>query len=148
MAQACTSSRLTRRRPACRRRLLLQKPELAKSVPLEALPVNSAEARAVVKLCTTILSSEDSAPAYATLLERLRGSEDEPVLREAAAELMQQPFAEDDIDSEFEGAISRLQEGENKRAFALLQEKVAKLGVSGLSAEEKMQYLQAVSKRV
>jgi len=100
-----------------------------------------------VKLCTTILSSGDAAPAYAALLERLRGSEDEPILREAAAELMQQPFAEEDIDSEFEGAISRLQEGEKKRAFALLQEKVAKLGVSGLSAEEKLQYLQAVSKR-
>ena len=37
-------------------------------------------------------------PAYAALLERLRGSEDEAVLREAAAELMQQPFAEEDID--------------------------------------------------
>jgi len=143
-------ARASRQAPSLLRpllRLLLQKPELAKSVPLEALPANSAEARAVVKLCTTILSSGDSAPAYATLLERLRGSEDEPVLREAAAELMQQPFAEEDIDSEFEGAISRLQEGENKRAFALLQEKVAKLGVSGLSAEEKLQYLQAVSKR-
>lgn len=143
-------ARVSRQAPSLLRpllRLLLQKPELAKSVPLEALPVNSAEARAVVKLCTTILSSGDAAPAYATLLERLRGSEDEPVLREAAAELMQQPFAEEDIDSEFEGAISRLQEGEKKRAFALLQEKVAKLGVSGLSAEEKLQYLQAVSKR-
>jgi len=128
-------------------RLLLQKPELAKSLPLEALPAHSAEARAVANLCTTILSSGDSEPAYATLLERFRGSEDEPVLREAAAELMQQPFAEGDIDSEFEGAVSRLQEGENKRAFALLQEKVTKLGVSGLSAEEKLQYLQAVSKR-
>ncbi len=144
-------ARASRQAPSLLRpllRLLLQKPELAKSVPLEALPAHSAEARAVVKLCTTILSSGDSAPAYATLLERLRGSEDEPVLREAAAELMQQPFAEEDIDSEFEGAISRLQEGENKRAFALLQEKVTKLGVSGLSAEEKLQYLQAVSKRV
>ena len=144
-------ARVSRQAPSLLRpllRLLLQKPELAKLVPLEALPTNSVEARAVVKLCTTILSSGDSAPAYASLLERLRGSEDESVLREAAAELMQQPFAEDDIDSEFEGAISRLQEGETKRAFALLQEKVAKLGVSGLSAEEKMQYLQAVSKRV
>lgn len=143
-------ARVSRQAPSLLRpllRLLLQKPELAKSVPLEALPANSAEARAVVKLCTTILSSGDAAPAYAALLERLRGSEDEPVLREAAAELMQQPFAEEDIDSEFEGAISRLQEGEKKRAFALLQEKVAKLGVSGLSAEEKLQYLQAVSKR-
>ena len=70
------------------------------------------------------------------MLERLRGSEDEPVLREAASELMQQPFAEEDIDVEFDGAVKRLLEGESKRAFALLQEKASRLGVAGLSSEE------------
>ena len=77
----------------------------------------------------------------------MRGSEDESVLQEAAAELMQQPFAEADIESEFEGAVERLLEGEKKRAFALLQEKVARLGVAGLSGVEKQQYLQALSTR-
>ena len=67
------------------------------------------------------------------------------VLREAASELMQQPFAEEDIEVEFAGAVSRLLEGESKRAFARLQEKVYKLGVAGLSGEEKQQYLQALS---
>ena len=128
-------------------RLLLQKPELAGAVPLDALPENSAEARAVMKLCTTIMASGNLAPDYPVLLERLRGGEDEAILQEAAAELMQQPFDEADIDVEFEGAVSRLHEGEKKRAFALLQEKVAKLGVSGLSSEEKQQYLQALSMR-
>ena len=128
-------------------RLLLQKPELAKALPLDALPSNSAEARAVRYLCETIVAAGEPTPAYAALLERLRGNEDEGILREAAAELMQQPFAEGDIDAEFEGAVSRLLEGESKRTFALLQEKVTKLGVAGLSGEEKQHYLQALSAR-
>jgi DNA primase len=143
-------ARVPRQAPSLLRpllRLLLQKPELAGRVPLAALPVNSAEARAARHLCETILAVGGPAPAYAALLERLRGSEDEGILREAAAELMQQPFAEEDIDSEFEGAVQRLVEGENKRAFALLQEKVHKLGVAGLSGEEKQDYLQALNAR-
>ncbi len=128
-------------------RLLLQKPELARAVPLGALPDDSAEARAVMNLCKTVLDADEAIPGYAALLERLRGSEDGSVLQEAAAELMQQPFAEADIESEFAGAIERLLEGEKKRAFTLLQEKVARLGVAGLSSEEKQQYLQALNTR-
>ena len=143
-------ARVPRQKPSLLRpllRLLLQKPELAKGVPLDALANNSAEARAVRNLCEVIVSAGDPPPAYAVLLERLRGNEDEGILREAAAELMQQPFADDDIDVEFEGAVERLVEGGNKRAFDLLQEKVAKLGVAGLSGDEKQQYLQALSAR-
>ncbi len=125
-------------------RLLLQRPELAKELPLASLPINSTEARAVHYLCETILAAGTPAPTYAALLEHLRGSEDENILREAAAELMQQPFAEEDITEEFAGAVQRLLEGEHKRAFAALQEKVQKLGVAGLSSEEKQQYLQAI----
>jgi DNA primase len=127
-------------------RLLLQKPELARRVPLEALPAHSEETRAIVKLCSMAPESGGSIPGYAALLERLRGSEEEAVLREAAAELMRQPFAEEDIDAEFNGAIDRLQEGERKRAFARLQEKVAKLGVAGLSGEEKAHYLRMLGR--
>ncbi len=141
-------ARVPRQAPSLLRpllRLLLQKPELASRLPLDVLPVNVAEARAVRHLCETILSAGEPVPAYAALLERLRGSEDEETLREAASELMQQPFAEEDIDSEFDGAVHRLVEGGHKRAFALLQEKVSKLGVAGLSGEEKQQYLEALS---
>ena len=126
-------------------RMLLQKPELADRLPIEALPDNVAEARAIRLLCRTILAADEQVLSYAALLERLRGNEDEGILREAASELMQQPFAEEDIEAEFVGAVSRLLEGESKRAFARLQEKVYKLGVAGLSGEEKQQYLQALS---
>lgn len=126
-------------------RLLLQKPALAKKVPYRTLPDNHSEAGAVKRLCETVLEYEEPLPTYAILIEKLRGSAEENVLSESAAELMQQPFAEDDIDVEFEGLIQKLLEAENKRAFAAIQEKVNKLGVSGLSSEEKKQYLQALA---
>jgi DNA primase len=142
--------RVSRQAPSLLRpllRLVLQKPEFAARLPLDALPANVAEARALRSLCQLILVAEGQPPGYAALLERLRGNEDERLLREAASELMQLPYAEEDIDAEFEGAVTRLQEGESKRAFALLQEKVLRLGVAGLSGEEKQQYLQALSAR-
>ena len=60
---------------------------------------------------------------------------------------MRQPFDEESIDEEFDGTIQRLQEAESRRTFELLQEKIGKLGVSGLSGEEKQQYLQALQNR-
>ena len=143
-------ARVPRQAPSLLRpllRMLLQKPELAQRLRLDSLPTNSAEARAARHLCETILTAGDPPPGYASLLERLRGNEDEAILREAAAEIMQSPFNEEDIDAEFDGALERLTEGEHKRAFATLQEKIQKLGVAGLSGEEKQQYLQALSAR-
>ena len=143
-------ARAPRRAPSLLRpllRLLLQKPELAPRLPLELLPANSIEARAICLLCRTIAAAGAAGLRYPALLERLRGSEDESMLHEAAAELMQQPFAEDEVDAEFAGAVSQLLDGQQKRAFALLQDKVQKCGVGGLSSQEKQQYLQALSAR-
>ena len=94
-----------------------------------------------------ILAAGDPPPGYAVLLERARGVENEEILHEAAAELMRQPFDEESIDEEFDGTVQRLQEAESRRTFELLQEKIGKLGVSGLSGEEKQQYLQALQNR-
>jgi DNA primase len=129
-------------------RLLLQKPELLRRVPLEILPDNSEEARAIMKLCSVVQESGGPIPEYAVLLERLRSGEEETVLSEAAAELMRQPFAEEEVEAVFSGSISQLQEAERKRAFALIQEKVARLGITDLSSEEKALYLQALGRRL
>lgn len=123
-------------------RLLLQKPELAIQVPCDMLPNNQAEASAVRRLCETILGYPGTLPSYPILLERLRGGPEESVLTDCAAELMQHPFAEDGIDDEFAGVIQRLHEADHKRAFEQLQEKVSKLGLAGLSGDEKEQYRQ------
>ena len=143
-------ARVPRQAPSLLRpllRLLLQKPQLAPGLALDLLPEHSTEARAVRLLCETIAAAGQQPLAYPVLLERLRGNEYESLLRDAAAELMQAPFAEDEIDAEFAGAVKQLLEGEHKRVFAQLQEKVQKLGVNGLSSEEKRQYLVALSAR-
>jgi len=101
----------------------------------------------VLTYCQVVRAAGDVVPGYPVLLERLRGSEDEEMLRDAAGELMQQPLDEDVIDEEFDGAVNRLLEAGRKRDFATLQAKVSKLGVSGLSTEEKQQYLQALNGR-
>lgn len=67
-----------------------------------------------------VRAAGEPVPAYPVLLERLRGSEDEEMLREAAGELMHQPFDEAVIDEEFEGAIQRCRWAEYKRDFATL----------------------------
>ena len=128
-------------------RMVLQKAELAASVPLVALPDNSGEAQALRRLCEAIVevSAETGAPpACSALLERFRGGEDEGVLNQAAAELMRQPFDEETLDKEFAGAVDHLRIAANRRVFEALQAKVAKLGVTDLSAEEKLQYLHAL----
>jgi hypothetical protein len=106
--------------------------------------MHSEEARAIARLCKAMRESGEA--EYAVLMERLRDSEEEFILREAAAELMRQPLVDEDIDAEFSGAIRQLQENERKRAFAQLQEKVAKLGVTGLSSDEKAHYVQMLDR--
>ena len=128
-------------------RMLLQKPDLAARLPLGALPPNSAEARAIGNFSLAVIAAGSPAPALPVLLERMRGGEDEEMLRDAAGELIRHPYDDAAIDEEFEGAVRRLQEAENKRAFEALQAKVQKLGVAGLSGEEKQQYLLALNTR-
>ena len=143
-------ARAPRQAPSLLRQLLrmvLQKPELAANVPLAALPDNSGEAQALRRLCEAIaeVSAEIGAqPVCSALLERFRNGEDEGVLNQAAAELMQQPFDEETLDEEFAGAVDHLRTAANRRVFEALQAKVARLGVTDLSAEEKQQYLHAL----
>lgn len=133
--------------PSIIRRLLplvLQKPQLAGALPLHLLSATSQEAQALRQLCETIGRSGDQPPAYPALLERLRGSGHEGILQAAAAELLELPFAEEAIDEEFAGALRQLRDNEMKRALEPLQDKARRLGVGGLSGEEKQRYLQAI----
>jgi len=125
-------------------KLVLQKPVLALRLPVDLLP-DAPERGVLLRLHD--LTAEGGILAYAALRERLRGSSDEAVVEAAAAELLGLPFDEDEVDAEFAGAIARLQEGGQKRAFAELQATVQRVGVAGLSAEEKAEYLRLLSGR-
>ncbi len=85
--------------------------------------------------------------SYAALRERLRGMPEESMIENAASELLGQPFDEEESDLEFSDTLDKLQEGGQKRAFAELQAKAQQFGVAGLSAAEKLAYIQLLANR-
>jgi len=138
-------SRVPRRAPSLSRmllRLVLQKPELATRLPAEQLP-DAPERAALIRLHD--LAAGEGMLAYAVMRERLRGMPEEALIEAAAAELLGSTFDEAEVEAEFSGALRRLQEGDQKRSFAELQARVQRLGVAGLTPEEKQAYLQLLS---
>ncbi|MDX9706195.1 MAG: DNA primase [Azospira sp.] len=127
-------------------RLILQKPELARRLPLDALPVDAPEAGTLRRLVDAVLDAGEPAPAYAALLERLRG-DDDPFLKSAASDLMHEPFAEDEIEPEFAGTLAKFARDARKDEIEALRAKAAALGVAGLSSEEKARYVALLSAR-
>jgi len=137
--------------PSIYRRLLplvLQKPALAAALPLDLLSGTTLDILALHKLCEAIIEAGEVKPAYPALLEKLRGDGIEGILQAAAVELTEEPFAEEAIDEEFAGALRQLRDSASRRVLDRLQDKVRRLGVGGLSNDEKQQYLQAISGRV
>ena len=124
-------------------RLILQKPALAQRLPLDRLP-DAPERSALLRLAA-VVGKLSGHPTYATLREQLRNQPEEAMIEQAAAELMEGDIPDDEIDSEFEGALLRLSDGARKMAFADLQTKAQRLGVAGLSPEEKQAYLALLS---
>lgn len=122
-------------------RLLMQKPVLAGQLPLEALPEETTAATAIAQFCRIVLSYGENVPEYALLQERLRGSDAEHYFSETAAQMLNNDFDEEQIDSEFSGAIEKLVEQHQRRKFQRLQKKAQQLGVAGLSGDEKQDYL-------
>ena len=129
-------------------RLILQKPALALRLPIDALPGDLPETRTLRRLVTTVRDmAEDGGapPAYAPLLERLRAGEDDALLRAAASDLMHEPFAEDEIESEFAGTLDKFARDAQTSEIDALKAKARALGVAGLSADEKARYVALLS---
>jgi DNA primase len=124
-------------------RIVLHQPTLAARLPVHLLP-DTPERAALVRLNELVKDSVEPA-SYAGLREKLRGLPEEAMIEHAAAELLGQPFNEGGAEEEFRDTLERLQEGGQKRAFAELQAKAQKLGVAGLSSDEKQAYLQLLS---
>ena len=138
-------AKVARRAPSLTRQLLrmvLQKPELAASLPVENLP-EALERPALLRLRSLVVAGGNV--TYAGLREQLRGTPEGQVIEEAAAELMGASFDEAEVEAEFAGALLRLGEGGQKKAFAELQSRVQRLGVAGLTPEEKSEYLGLLS---
>ena len=134
-----------RRAPSLSRmllRLVLQNPELVVRLPIDQLP--DAPERSAL-LCLHRLVGQNGAMGYAALRERLRGAPEEAVIEAAAVEFLDSPLDAEEIESEFLGVLERLREGGHKRDFNELQGRVRRLGVAGLTPEEKQEYLRLLS---
>ncbi|HNE43772.1 MAG TPA: DNA primase, partial [Rhodocyclaceae bacterium] len=122
-------------------RLILQRPELAARLPLDLL--GELPERDLLRRLAA--EASDGADSYAALRERLRGDPEESALDQAAAEALGTPFDAGEAETEFSDVLDKLSEGAQRRAFAALQAKVQRLGVTGLSTEEKQEYLRLLS---
>lgn len=124
-------------------RLVLQKPEMAPRLPLQWLPEDSAETHALRQICA-LLQSQSPPSGCAGLLERLRGSDDEALLRSAAADLLQHTMNDDEAENEFTGALARLEMNWVEQEFRRLSQQAAS---GGLDAEGKREYLRLLQER-
>ncbi len=126
-------------------RIVLHKPQLAAELPIELLP-DTPERPALARL-HQMVSTDSDAANYAILRERLRGVPEEAAIEQAAAELLELPFDEEGAETEFRDTIEKLQAGGHKRRFEELQGKAQQFGVAGLSAAEKMEFIELLSAR-
>jgi len=123
--------------------LILQTPELARQLSVDLLP-ESPERSALIRLHQLVAASPEG-PSYANLRERLRGAPEEPLIEKIAAETLGLPLDAEEVEAEFRDALDKLELGGQKRAFAELQAKAHRLGVAGLTQEEKQEYLRALA---
>jgi len=78
------------------------------------------------------------------LLERLYGSDDDAVLKAAAASLLQHSLGDEEVELEFSGALARLEVNWVEQEFRRLQQKAASIG---LDAEEKHEFVHLLQER-
>jgi DNA primase len=126
-------------------RLVLHKPQRAAALALRLLP--DVPERGALALIHSIVSADPGIAGYAQLRERLRGLPEEPAIEAAAAELLAIPLDEEGSEAEFRDVLSKLRGGDNVRAFAEIQSKAQRLGVAGLTPEEKQAYLALLAAR-
>ena len=122
-------------------RLVLQQPALAHRLPIELIPEQAAEGGALRYLCQTICADEGELATVA-VLERMRGGEHETLIRNAVAELMLQPFAEEEVEAEFCGALAQFELHAINQRLESFQQRAGQL-----SAEEKQDYLRLLQEK-
>ena len=126
-------------------RIILHKPALAGALPVGGLP-DTAE-RPLLILLHDLVAAHHDVPGYAYLREQIRGRPEEALLETFASELLDHPFDEGAAETEFRATLEKLQQGDQKRAFSELQTRVQKLGVAGLTREEKQAYIDLLANR-
>jgi len=137
----------TARTPFSVHRLLLQcliaQPELGAQMP-EDWHEEGADAEAVVALLSVLrdVGYTVSSPA---LMQMFEGTTHAKTLAVAEADMLAWGDAFD-VAAEFAGLLSKLDDGQRRQQFQALQGKSAQIGLSGLSSQEREQYLRLLQR--
>ncbi len=135
------------RAPPSANRLLLQcliaQPALGAQVPAGWQGEGSdAEAIAAVLF---VLRENGFAMSSPALTQSFQGTAHEKILASAEADMLNwgETF---DVDAEFAGLLGRLEDGQRRRKFEILQAKLAQGGLSNLTDTERERYLQLLQR--
>ena len=138
-APMTSPARAPRRAPSLIRRLLrvlVQAPELVADLPsnlAERLPSNDPLSLSVRRLLPQLTNQ----PQPSELLERVRGSEDAPLLAEIFASLLTEPLEKEALSAELDGIIAQIERDELDAELAGLQQAAQR---GSLSPIEKARY--------
>ena len=136
------------RTPPSSHRLLLQclmaQPALGMQLPVEWQGEGS-EAEAL-EAVLFVLREADFALSGPALTQLLQGTGHEKILAAAEADMLN--WGEDfDVAAEFSGLLGKIEEGQRRRQFQILQAKLAQGGLPSLTDAERMQYLQLLNRQ-
>jgi DNA primase len=137
--QSSAPARAPRHAPSILRRLLrvlVQAPDLTSTIKpalLATLPSNDPLAASLNRLVPHLASN----PQPSELLERLRGSEDAPLLAEIFASLLSEPLEKEALGAELEGIVAQMERDQLDIELSGLQQAAQR---GSLSAPEKARY--------
>ncbi len=137
--QSTAPARAPRHAPSILRRLLrvmVQAPDLTSTIKpalLATLPSNDPLAASLNRLVPHLATN----PQPSELLERLRGSEDAPLLAEIFASLLSEPLEKEALGAELEGIVAQMERDQLDAELSGLQQAAQR---GSLSAPEKARY--------
>lgn len=137
----------TVRTPFSVQRLLLQclisQPELGEKMPAD-WHADGTDGEVIVAVLAA-LSEVDWKMTSPALMQMFEGTTHARVLAQAEADML--AWGESfDVEAEFSGLISRLDEGLRREQFQTMQGKTAQVGLSGMSMQEREQYLRLLKR--
>lgn len=133
--------RAPRQAPSLSRRLLrvlVQSPELLADLPTDFanhLPSKDPLTPSIRRLLPLLASN----PQPSELLERIRGSEDAPLLAEIFASLLTEPLEKEALSAELEGIVAQIERDQLDAELATLQQAAQR---GSLNPTEKVRYAQ------
>lgn len=117
-------ARAPRQAPSLIRRLLralVQSPELVADLPSDLphrLPINDPLTQSIRRLLPLLIGN----PQPSELLERVRGSEDAPILAEIFASLLTEPLEKEALSAELDGIVAQMERDQLDAELAGLQQ--------------------------